>query len=130
MYILFNHRSRPSPFKRVMLSKFLFFLPSILKVHMMMQLLSSMANVTKVSWKNFFCVSLKTFVSLLLQESCITLTSLKMNLQALNNLEGVTCNRADGAETAKTPPGAFRCKRLLNATGILVVPGSRFGQVK
>ncbi|CAA7014208.1 unnamed protein product [Microthlaspi erraticum] len=49
--------------------------------------------------------------------------------QSLNNLEGVTCNRAEGAETAKTPPGAFHCKSLLNATGILVVPGSRFGQV-
>ncbi|CAH2066915.1 unnamed protein product [Thlaspi arvense] len=65
---------------------------------------------------------------------------------ALNNLEGVTCNRAEGAmylfprvnlprkaieaaEAAKTAPDAFYCKRLLNATGIVVVPGSGFGQV-
>ncbi|KAL1219851.1 Alanine aminotransferase 2 [Cardamine amara subsp. amara] len=66
--------------------------------------------------------------------------------EALNNLEGVTCNRAEGAmylfpridlpqkaieaaETANTAPDAFYCKRLLNATGIVVVPGSGFGQV-
>uniref|UniRef100_A0A1J3HKW0 alanine transaminase n=1 Tax=Noccaea caerulescens TaxID=107243 RepID=A0A1J3HKW0_NOCCA len=66
--------------------------------------------------------------------------------EALNNLEGITCNRAEGAmylfprinlprkaieaaETAKTAPDAFYCKRLLNATGIVVVPGSGFGQV-
>ncbi|KFK41654.1 hypothetical protein AALP_AA2G155600 [Arabis alpina] len=65
---------------------------------------------------------------------------------ALNNLEGVTCNRAEGAmylfprinlpqkaieaaEAAKTAPDAFYCKRLLNATGVVVVPGSGFGQV-
>ena len=65
---------------------------------------------------------------------------------ALNSLEGVTCNRAEGAmylfprielpqkaihaaEAAKTAPDAFYCKRLLNATGIVVVPGSGFGQV-
>ncbi|XP_024006656.1 alanine aminotransferase 2, mitochondrial [Eutrema salsugineum] len=66
--------------------------------------------------------------------------------EALNNLEGVTCNRAEGAmylfprinlskkaieaaEAAKTQPDAFYCKRILNATGIVVVPGSGFGQV-
>ncbi|KAB2611027.1 alanine aminotransferase 2 [Pyrus ussuriensis x Pyrus communis] len=66
--------------------------------------------------------------------------------EALNSLEGVTCNRAEGAmylfpcitlpqkaikaaEAATTAPDAFYCLRLLNATGILVVPGSRFGQV-
>ncbi|VVA95023.1 unnamed protein product [Arabis nemorensis] len=65
---------------------------------------------------------------------------------ALNSLEGVTCNRAEGAmylfprinlpqkaieaaEAAKTAPDAFYCKRLLNATGVVVVPGSGFGQV-
>ncbi|XP_057504970.1 alanine aminotransferase 2-like isoform X1 [Actinidia eriantha] len=65
---------------------------------------------------------------------------------ALNSLEGVTCNRAEGAmylfpcihlplkaikaaEAAKTAPDAFYCRRLLNATGIVVVPGSGFGQV-
>ncbi|EOA33336.1 hypothetical protein CARUB_v10020102mg [Capsella rubella] len=66
--------------------------------------------------------------------------------EALNNLEGVTCNRAEGAmylfprmnlpqkaieaaEAEKTAPDAFYCKRLLNATGVVVVPGSGFGQV-
>ncbi|OIT00575.1 PREDICTED: alanine aminotransferase 2-like [Nicotiana attenuata] len=65
---------------------------------------------------------------------------------ALNSLEGVTCNRAEGAmylfprinlpdkaikaaEAAKTAPDAFYAKRLLNATGIVVVPGSGFRQV-
>ncbi|KAL5062558.1 hypothetical protein RYX36_024295 [Vicia faba] len=65
---------------------------------------------------------------------------------ALNNLEGVTCNKAEGAmylfprirlpekaikaaEAEKSAPDAFYCKRLLNATGIVVVPGSGFGQV-
>ncbi|CAA0330951.1 unnamed protein product [Arabidopsis thaliana] len=65
---------------------------------------------------------------------------------ALNSLEGVTCNRAEGAmylfprinlpqkaieaaEAEKTAPDAFYCKRLLNATGVVVVPGSGFGQV-
>ncbi|KAL6585243.1 Alanine--glyoxylate aminotransferase 2, mitochondrial [Orobanche minor] len=66
--------------------------------------------------------------------------------EALNGLEGVTCNRAEGAmylfprislpnkalEAAKsvnTAPDAFYARRLLNATGIVVVPGSGFGQV-
>ncbi|XP_030468520.1 alanine aminotransferase 2-like [Syzygium oleosum] len=65
---------------------------------------------------------------------------------AFNSLEGITCNRAEGAmylfpriylphkaikaaEAAKTAPDAFYCRRLLNATGIVVVPGSGFGQV-
>ncbi|PKI50424.1 hypothetical protein CRG98_029174 [Punica granatum] len=65
---------------------------------------------------------------------------------ALNSLEGVTCNKAEGAmylfprirlpekaikaaEAANTAPDAFYCKRLLNATGVVVVPGSGFGQV-
>ncbi|KAH6793314.1 alanine aminotransferase 2 [Perilla frutescens var. hirtella] len=65
---------------------------------------------------------------------------------ALNGLEGVTCNRAEGAmylfpriqlpnkaiEAAKsvnTAPDAFYARRLLNATGVVVVPGSGFGQV-
>ncbi|XP_057454991.1 alanine aminotransferase 2-like [Lotus japonicus] len=63
-----------------------------------------------------------------------------------NKLEGVTCNKAEGAmylfpqirlpqkaikaaEAANTAPDAFYCKRLLNATGVVVVPGSGFGQV-
>lgn len=33
------------------------------------------------------------------------------------------------AEAAKTAPDAFYARRLLNATGIVVVPGSGFGQV-
>ncbi|XP_047180276.1 alanine aminotransferase 2-like [Vigna umbellata] len=65
---------------------------------------------------------------------------------AFNKLEGVTCNKAEGAmylfpqirlsqkaikaaEEAKTAPDNFYCKRLLNATGVVVVPGSGFGQV-
>ncbi|GFY97253.1 alanine aminotransferase 2 [Actinidia rufa] len=65
---------------------------------------------------------------------------------ALNSLEGVTCNSAEGAmylfprirlplkaikaaEAAKTAPDAFYCRRLLNSAGIVVVPGSGFGQV-
>ncbi|KAJ8535786.1 hypothetical protein K7X08_034187 [Anisodus acutangulus] len=64
---------------------------------------------------------------------------------AFNSLEGITCNKAEGAmylfprinlpgkaikaaEAAKTAPDAFYAKRLLNATGIVVVPGSGFGQ--
>ncbi|XP_077240884.1 alanine aminotransferase 2-like [Tasmannia lanceolata] len=65
---------------------------------------------------------------------------------AFNSLEGVTCNKAEGAmylfprlylpqkaieaaEAVKTAPDAFYARRLLNATGIVVVPGSGFGQV-
>jgi alanine transaminase len=33
------------------------------------------------------------------------------------------------AESVKTVPDAFYCRRLLNETGIVVVPGSGFGQV-
>ncbi|CAL5443675.1 unnamed protein product [Camellia sinensis] len=65
---------------------------------------------------------------------------------AFNSLEGITCNKAEGAmylfprlhlpkkaieaaEAAKKAPDAFYCQRLLNATGIVVVPGSGFQQV-
>ncbi|KAK4790858.1 hypothetical protein SAY86_031271 [Trapa natans] len=65
---------------------------------------------------------------------------------AFNSLEGVSCNKAEGAmylfprirlpekaikaaEAANTVPDAFYCKHLLNATGVVVVPGSGFGQV-
>ena len=65
---------------------------------------------------------------------------------AFNSLEGVTCNKAEGAmylfprlhlpqkaiEAAKAVnavPDAFYAHRLLDATGIVVVPGSGFGQV-
>ncbi|KAF6170267.1 hypothetical protein GIB67_013242 [Kingdonia uniflora] len=70
----------------------------------------------------------------------------KMLEDAFNSLEGVTCNKAEGAmylfprlhlpkkaievaEAAKTAPDAFYARRLLEATGIVVVPGSGFGQV-
>lgn len=33
------------------------------------------------------------------------------------------------AEAVNTSPDTFYCRRLLNATGIVVVPGSGFGQV-
>ncbi|KAK0595869.1 hypothetical protein LWI29_010752 [Acer saccharum] len=65
---------------------------------------------------------------------------------ALNSLEGVTCNKAEGAmylfpriqlpqkaikaaQAANSAADAFYCRHLLNATGIVVVPGSGFGQV-
>ncbi|XP_062190128.1 alanine aminotransferase 2-like [Phragmites australis] len=65
---------------------------------------------------------------------------------AFNSLEGITCNKAEGAmylfpcihlpqkaigaaQAAGTAPDAYYAKRLLEATGIVVVPGSGFGQV-
>lgn len=70
----------------------------------------------------------------------------KTLVDALNQLEGVTCNEAEGAmyvfprihlpqkaikaaEAVNMVPDAFYCQRLLEATGIVVVPGSGFGQV-
>ncbi|KAI3902940.1 hypothetical protein MKW92_003955 [Papaver armeniacum] len=64
----------------------------------------------------------------------------------LNSLEGVTCEKADeglylfpriqfpekaikAADAAKTAPDAFYAKRLVEAAGIVVLPGSDFGQV-
>jgi len=64
---------------------------------------------------------------------------------ALNKLEGVTCNPAEGAmysfpritlsakavaaaKAAGSVPDAFYCKALLQSTGVCVVPGSGFGQ--
>ncbi|KAK1416946.1 hypothetical protein QVD17_26065 [Tagetes erecta] len=69
----------------------------------------------------------------------------KMLEDGLNNLEGVTCNKAEGAmylfpqirlpnkaikeaESRKKEPDAYYATRLLYATGIVVVPGSGFGQ--
>ncbi|KAK4479202.1 hypothetical protein RD792_014713 [Penstemon davidsonii] len=66
--------------------------------------------------------------------------------EAFNSLEGVTCNRAEGAmylfprillpkkaiEAAKSvnkAPDTYYVSRLLEATGIVFVPGSGFGQV-
>ena len=67
-------------------------------------------------------------------------------VHALNDLEGVTCNVTQGALYAfpsiTLPQGAvdrakelgkapdmYYCLELLDATGIVVVPGSGFGQV-
>lgn len=64
----------------------------------------------------------------------------------MNKLEGVTCNAAEGAmyvfprldlpERALKAAGAvgmladvFYTRRLLDATGVVMVPGSGFGQV-
>lgn len=63
-----------------------------------------------------------------------------------NRLEGVTCSKAEGAmfvfpsvrlpkkaiaaaEECNTQPDAFYALRLLETTGIVVVPGSVFGQI-
>ena len=76
----------------------------------------------------------------------LTLLNRQTLEDAFNNLEGITCNKAEGAMylfpciklpqkainaagAAKTAPDAFYCRRLLNATGIVFVPGSGFGQV-
>ncbi|KAI3865110.1 hypothetical protein MKX03_011441, partial [Papaver bracteatum] len=65
---------------------------------------------------------------------------------AFNSLEGVTCEKADeglylfpriqfpqkaikAADAAKTAPDSFYAKCLQEATGIVVLPGSDFGQV-
>ncbi|GBG71129.1 hypothetical protein CBR_g8430 [Chara braunii] len=70
----------------------------------------------------------------------------EMIVGGLNSLEGVTCNDAEGAmyvfpqihfsEKAKKAAAdagvkvdAFYCTKLLDATGVVVVPGSGFGQV-
>ncbi|KAH9305524.1 hypothetical protein KI387_009928, partial [Taxus chinensis] len=69
----------------------------------------------------------------------------KTLVDALNKLEGVTCNEVEGAmyafprlllpqraikaaEAGNMVPDAFYARRLLDATGIVVVPGSGFGQ--
>ena len=68
-------------------------------------------------------------------------------VDGLNRLEGVTCNAPEGAmyafpkvtlpakfvaeaDAAGTAPDALYCMKLLEATGIVVVPGSGFGQVE
>uniref|UniRef100_A0A7S0H5X6 Aminotransferase class I/classII large domain-containing protein n=1 Tax=Amorphochlora amoebiformis TaxID=1561963 RepID=A0A7S0H5X6_9EUKA len=82
-------------------------------------------------------------------EGAKILTSLseraRVLVKALNGLEGVHCNPVEGALYAfpriKLPPGAiaaakkkgknpdaFYCLELLDSTGIVVVPGSGFGQ--
>eukprot|EP00941_MAST-03F_sp_MAST-3F-sp1_P000346 g346.t1 len=65
--------------------------------------------------------------------------------KTLNRLQGVTCNPTDGAlysfpqisipkkaaekaEEVGLPPDEFYCMELLKETGIVVVPGSGFGQ--
>jgi len=83
------------------------------------------------------------------KESTTTFDSLKRRaeklVKSLNELEGVTCNTAQGAmysfaqirlpalavERAKAQgmaPDAYYCMALLNATGVCVVPGSGFQQ--
>lgn len=83
------------------------------------------------------------------QERDDILASLKRRAQRLvaayNEMEGVTCNESQGAlytfprirlppkaieaaEAAGKAPDTFYCLALLDATGIVVVPGSGFGQ--
>mmetsp|Transcript_1020 Transcript_1020/g.2214 ORF Transcript_1020/g.2214 Transcript_1020/m.2214 type:complete len:157 (-) Transcript_1020:267-737(-) len=67
--------------------------------------------------------------------------------QALNNLPGISCNAAEGAmylfpqlhlppaavreaEVAGVPADEFYCLQLLEATGLVVVPGTGFRQVE
>uniref|UniRef100_A0ACD5VQQ0 Uncharacterized protein n=1 Tax=Avena sativa TaxID=4498 RepID=A0ACD5VQQ0_AVESA len=67
-------------------------------------------------------------------------------VQTFNSLEGVTCSKAEGAmfvfpsvrlpkraiaaaEAMNTKPDVFYALRLLESTGIVVLPGSVFGQV-
>lgn len=67
-------------------------------------------------------------------------------VHAYNSLEGVTCNPTEGAlytfpkitlpaaavvaaENLQMAPDMFYCFELLKATGVVVVPGSGFGQV-
>ncbi|TXG68148.1 hypothetical protein EZV62_003083 [Acer yangbiense] len=84
---------------------------------------------------------------LILSKACKAILIIDQTLEdALNSLEGVTCNKAEGAmylfpriqlpqkaikaaEAANSAADAFYCRHLLNATGIVVVPGSGFGQV-
>ncbi|KAJ7565779.1 hypothetical protein O6H91_02G074700 [Diphasiastrum complanatum] len=87
---------------------------------------------------------------LFLQERDLILASLgrraKTLAEALNKLEGVSCNEAEGAmylfprlhlperalkaaSAVDMLPDTFYARRLLDATGIAVVPGSGFGQV-
>jgi alanine transaminase len=66
---------------------------------------------------------------------------------AYNQMEGMTCNEADGAlytfpqitlsqnainaaQAAGKAPDTFYCLEMLAQTGIVVVPGSGFGQVE
>ena len=70
-----------------------------------------------------------------------------LSRQVLNELPGISCNPAEGAmylfpqlqlparavaaaEAAKTAPDEFYCLRLLEATGLVVVPGSGFRQAE
>ncbi|KAI3889947.1 hypothetical protein MKX03_024806 [Papaver bracteatum] len=88
----------------------------------------------------------ETFESYSTEKNGILSSLAKALEDAFNKLEGVTCNKAEGAmyffprirlpqksikasKAAKTAPDAFYAKRLLEATGIVVVPGSGFGHV-
>jgi alanine transaminase len=67
-------------------------------------------------------------------------------VQTFNSFEGMTCSKAEGAmfvfpsvrltkkaiaaaEAMNTKPDVFYALRLLESTGIVVLPGSVFGQV-
>ncbi|KAI3866712.1 hypothetical protein MKX03_006560 [Papaver bracteatum] len=75
----------------------------------------------------------ETFESYSAEKNGILSSLAKALKDAFNKLEGVTCNKAEGSiylfPPAKTAPDAFYAKRLLEATGIVVVPGPGFGQV-
>ena len=77
----------------------------------------------------------------------LTPAGLALSRQVLNELPGISCNPAEGAmylfpqlqlppravaaaEAAKTAPDEFYCLRLLEATGLVVVPGSGFRQAE
>jgi glutamate--glyoxylate aminotransferase len=70
-----------------------------------------------------------------------------MVVDGFNSLQGVSCNATEGAmyafprlslppraleaaRKAGRAPDAFYCLRLLEATGIVAVPGSGFGQAE
>lgn len=74
-------------------------------------------------------------------------SSLQTLENAFNSLEGVTCNKIEGAmylfprlhlpssaikaaESEGVSPDIFYARRLLDSTGIVVVPGSGFHQVR
>ncbi|CAH9138934.1 unnamed protein product [Cuscuta epithymum] len=87
-----------------------------------------------------FCAEKDTILSSLARRA-------KTLEEAFNSMEGVTCNKAEGAmylfpqirlpekaikaaEAVNTAPDAFYVRCLLNSTGIVLVPGSGFGQVR
>lgn len=84
--------------------------------------------------------------SLVVSDSQYVRIMFQAMVRSFNGLEGVTCSEAEGAvfvfpsvrlpkkavaaaEASNTQPDAFYALRLLETTGIVVVPGSVFGQV-